>query len=233
MNKFDSIIKLIIVFLLAHALNIQFVLGQVINLKNDTCKANAVGFYKQSISIVTNDLLFERFVFNYTRVLNNQLFYDFTLGVHYSEPAIASGAFGFGDFIDETDIKYNSLLFRAGLKQYLKKRIFLGLSINCKYAFNDNYKYVFQDIRNSEISSKYKYRFGLLFKFGVVILKSKRLLSEIYLGIGIRKTYINKLVKGYYDVSTGETRYLETPKSINEVSFDPTFHLGLTFGLKN
>jgi hypothetical protein len=221
-----------ILSLLFILINSSILIGQNVHLENDTIKISSANFYNHSFSLNLPDLLFKRIVLNYTTIIERNTYYDFSLGFHYSGPVVVGGSFGLYDLIEQTSLNYNSIMIRAGLKRYYYSRFLLGFLINYKFDFNNNMRFVNDDIYANRLSSKYKNHIGFVCKFGVVLIKSKYILSEIYLGLGIRKTYAKETVKGYYNMDSKGTQYLYEPMIITVNEIEPTFHFGITVGLR-
>jgi len=173
-------------------------------------------FFTHSFSININDLLIRRYILNYTTIYKDQTYFDFSLGYRYCGPVTLNDEDDLLSYnISEmTSINYNQFTVRAGLKYYNFERIFFGVMFNYNYDYNKNMKIKYGG--DYGLYSSRKNEFGALLKFGVILFKSNHFMSELYFGMGLLESFKKEV---NYDPEY--SHWLE-----------PTFHFGLTIGLK-
>jgi len=116
-------------------------LNNSISNANLNYKTNS-DLFEHSISININDLLIRRILLNYTTLIKQQIFADFTFGYKYHGPAnINDDNSLVSDYLlERTCINYNQFLVRFGIKKYIENNSFIEIMANYNHDYNKNLK---------------------------------------------------------------------------------------------
>ncbi len=187
--------------------------------------------FKQSVNINLNDLAIKRLFITYIRSVSTKNYLELNLGYKYCGPVSFENDgidIEDGGIYDYSGIYYNNFTLRAGLRRYFFNRIFFGIMANYDYKFNNEIRISGSSAYNNidDIYSKTKNQIGAMIKFGIVLFHTKILISDMYFGIG----YL--LSKNKFTFISGNNHYYDI-SSENNISAFPSFHFGISVGLKN
>jgi hypothetical protein len=175
---------------------------------------------RKALQICVNDAVGGNFNITYTSFYKKNRAFEIMAG--YRIGIKTNGIF----FLSFTDPawSYNQIALRFGNRFYNSEGLYLSPMITVIHGFyNDLLFSEYQGKKNYyPLISRDKTGIGAIAKFGFTPPPKKRVVVDIYLGIGYRISYINEKIVN--PDAGNSTRYSNYWKK------DPTFHVGLQVG---
>jgi hypothetical protein len=191
--------------------------------------------FKHSIVVNINDFFINRLFVTYSKPINSRDLLELSCGYMYSnkENVEASSYSFFNDAL----WYYNALTLRVGVKRYFHNSLLFGISSNFNYNFFDNIRFNRYEDYEGELNdrdyviSRTKYQVGGLIKFGLYTRRYKHLFIEKYIGVGLSYSIEDESISSMYDYADNLiNRAYPIVTSQNRIV--PTYHIGLSIGLK-
>jgi hypothetical protein len=189
------------------------------SLAQDTTLAKTQG--RRALQICINDAVYGNFNITYTSFYKKNRAYELMVGYRIG---IKSNEFIFGSLNDPIWC-YNQFALRFGNRFYNSEGLYFSPMITAIHGFyNDLLFSEYQGRKNYyPLISRDKTGIGGIAKFGFTPPPNKRIVVDIYLGVGYRISYINeKIVNPDVGNSTSFSNHWKN---------EPTFHVGLQIGL--